>query len=259
MVKTAERISGSDTADNPVFQRHLAAYKHALPYIMGSVAEIGCGEGFGIGLLSPSANDYLAIDKFHSTAVENYSNDPKVHFRQMEVPPFTGLDEDFFDVVVSFQVIEHIKNDREFIKEIWRILKPGGVAVITTPNKAMSLTRNPWHIREYSVSEMNALLGEYFDDYDLLGLYGNEKVMKYYKQNQESVRRITRFDVLNLQYRLPGILLRIPYDILNRMNRNKLKDGNSELVSSIKDADYFFREASEDCLDFFAVLHKSSK
>ena len=60
--------------------------------------------------------------------------------------------------MVTFQVIEHIKRDRDFLKEIYRVLKPGGKLILTTPNKNMSITRNPWHVREYDPKEMHDIL-----------------------------------------------------------------------------------------------------
>ena len=72
----------------------------------------------------------------------------------MNIPPLNGLDDNSFDSIVSFQVIEHIQDDMLFLKEIHRVLKPGGIALLTTPNRRMSLSRNPWHIREYLSDEL---------------------------------------------------------------------------------------------------------
>ena len=49
-----------------------------------------------------------------------------------------------------------------FVKEIYRVLKPGGKLILTTPNKAMTLSRNPWHVREYTNSEMKEILSVSF-------------------------------------------------------------------------------------------------
>ena len=131
-----------------------------------------------------------------------------------------------FDFVITFQVIEHIINDEDFVREIHRVLKKGGKLILTTPNKKMSITRNPWHIREYTIEELQVLLKKYFAAVDANGVFGNEKIMEYYRKNKESVARITRFDIFDLQHRLPRQLLQIPYDILNRLNRKKLLNKN---------------------------------
>ena len=104
--------------------------------------------------------------------------------------------------------------------------------------------------------ELTKLAGEVFDEVDMKGVRGNEKVMAYYEMNKASVRKITRFDVFNLQYRLPSALLRIPYDVLNRLNRNKLKDTDNDLVKSITHEDYLLTDDASEALDLFCILRK---
>ena len=252
-IQTAERVSQSDVSDNFVFQRSYLAYVEAAKLIYGNVLEIGTGSGYGIELLSSKADKFLTIDKFESTVgAEASKTIENVDFRQMNVPPLTGLDNNQFDFVVSFQVIEHIKKDTAFVKEIHRVLKPGGKFIHTTPNKKMSLSRNPWHIREYSVNELADLLTAVFSSVDKKGVFGNDVAMKYYEENKASVRKIMRFDLLNLQYNLPRWMLQIPYDILNRRNRNKLSDAGTH----IKLEDYFVADAKDDCIDLFYIAEK---
>ncbi len=252
-IQTAERVSQSDVSDNFVFQRSYLAYVEAAKLISGNVLEIGTGSGYGIELLSSKADKFLTIDKFESTVgAEASKTIENVDFRQMNVPPLNGLDDNQFDFVVSFQVIEHIKKDTAFVKEIHRVLKPGGKFIHTTPNKKMSLSRNPWHIREYSVNELADLLTAIFSSVDKKGVFGNDVAMKYYEENKASVRKIMRFDLLNLQYNLPRWMLQIPYDILNRRNRNKLSDSGTH----IKLEDYFVADAKDDCIDLFYIAEK---
>jgi len=158
--------------------------------------------------------------------------------------------------VVTFQVIEHIKNDHLFLSEIKRVLKPGGKLLLTTPNIVMSLTRNPCHVREYTLCQMKDLAEKVFSTVEIKGVYGNEKVMAYYDENRRSVRKFTRFDILRLQYIAPRWLLRIPYDLANRMNRNKLMKSNTSLVNKVFTSDFFIETARENCFDFFVVAQK---
>ena len=137
-----------------------------------------------------------------------------------------------------------------------RVLRPGGKFIVTTPNASMSLTRNPWHIREYTAAELRSLLGSEFSSVEALGVSGNARVMEYYEQNRRSVARITRFDILDLQHRLPRRLLQLPYDILNRINRRKLLKANTDLTSSIRMEDYRICPVSDDCFDLFYVAEK---
>ena len=187
-LQTAERVSSHEASDNVIFQRHLVAYNEAAKLIYGNVLEVGSGEGYGIELLASKAERYQAIDKYN-TSVESYAAKfPHVHFQQMNIPPIE-FPENTFDCIVTFQVIEHIEDDAGMVSEMARVLKPGGLLVLTTPNIKMSLTRNPWHVREYTVSQLKGLLQRYFSEVDMKGVYGNQKVMDYYNANKKIGRK----------------------------------------------------------------------
>ena len=216
---TAERSSPQVASDNPIFQRHLFAYEQAKPYIQGQVLEVGSGTGYGIAELAPFAETYAAVDKFHTPVSSEFTN---VRFMQANIPPLPYPDSQF-DTVVSFQVIEHIEDDRTFVSECFRVLKPGGRLIVTTPNNLMSLTRNPWHVREYTAAQLTALFQSYFGEVRMLGIAGNARAMAYFEKNRVFVEKITRFDVFNVQYKLPRRILQIPYDVLNPLNRLALR------------------------------------
>lgn len=255
-VYTTEITSEEIVSDNPIHQRLFKAYVVARDYIRGDVLEVGCGEGRGIGSLLNLTKSFTAVDKLKDVLVGLQKKYPAAKFIGMNIPPLTGLPDNTYDSVISFQVIEHIRNDRLFLEEIHRVLKPGGIALITTPNRQMSLTRNPWHIREYLSDELSALASSIFSNVEMKGIAGNAKVMAYYEQNKKSVSRITRFDFLNLQYHLPAALLRIPYEILNRWNRNKLESNDHGLVMDIKHDDYIVVNNASDALDLLLVVRK---
>lgn len=224
--------------------------------ISGNVLELGCGAGRGMELIAKAADTYTGIDKNSDLLASHRKQYPNFTFLEQNIPPFKGIEDNTFDFVITFQVIEHIEDDGLFIKEIHRVLKPGGKAIITTPNIKMSLTRNPWHIREYTAKELDTLLNKYFNQVDVYGIYGSNAVNEYFERNRASVQKITRFDIFNLQYKLPRKVLQVPYDILNRMNRKKLQKGGSELVSKVTVKDYSMNNEADAGFDFFAVMEK---
>jgi 2-polyprenyl-3-methyl-5-hydroxy-6-metoxy-1,4-benzoquinol methylase len=253
---TTEIASDSLASDNPIHQRLLKAYIAAKPMISGHLLELGCGEGRGVEHLMPQALEYIALDKIQVVIDNLRQKFPGVEFRQAHIPPLPHDLIKRFDTVVSFQVIEHIKDDLRFLKEIYKALKPGGKAIISTPNINYTLSRNPWHVREYTPAQLITLCEKVFDKVEAKGIAGNSKVMEYHAQNRESVQKIMRWDILNLQYRLPAAVLRLPYEILNRMNRNKLQGQANDLVASISHEDYLLVDDPSQALDLFYILHK---
>ena len=250
---TAERVS-LEKSDNFVFQRSLLAYCRAAELVEGDILEIGTGTGYGVEIIAPKAKRFLSIDKQLPQNILQLEN---VEYYDMQVPPI-GFENCSFDSVVSFQVIEHIEEDLEFVHEVARVLRPGGKFVVSTPNAPMSLTRNPWHVREYCADELQNILECNFSKVEVYGVIGNDKVMSYYNKNRQSVRKITRFDFLDLQHRLPRKLLQIPYNVLNRLNRRFLHKKNTELTDSIAMEDYSIvpYESGMQCFDLFFVATK---
>ncbi|MEO9482523.1 MAG: methyltransferase domain-containing protein [Ekhidna sp.] len=254
-VYTTEIASDKIPSDNVIHQRLFSAYHLAKPFLKGNLLELGCGEGRGVELLAPLVDSYLGIDKIRAVIQNLEKKYPEHQFMSGVFPPFP-FEDNSFDSIVTFQVIEHVKQDEQFVREIHRVLKPGGTALITTPNIKMTLSRNPWHEREYTAEGLTALCKKYFDQVEMKGVAGDDKVLEYHERNRASVQKIMRFDFLDLQYKLPARLLRIPYDILNRMNRNKLKEAKDELVKSIAIDNFSLMDQNDRNLDLFCVLTK---
>ena len=250
-IKTAERVS-RDVTDNFVFQRSKLAYVEAAKRVQGRTLEIGTGTGYGIDIIAPCVEHFVTMDKTRSE--ELGAMPANVEFKEGVVPPLPFADESF-DCVVSFQVIEHIERDKEFVREVRRVLKKGGKFIVSTPNRPMSLTRNPWHVREYTAEQFSALLSE-FSAVEAMGVAGNERVWSYYEKNRESVRRITRFDIFRMQWWMPRRVLQIPYDILNRLNRRRLHSENRTLTENISMEDYSLQQVDNKCFDLFYVATK---
>lgn len=255
LLKTAERTNNASFINNYVFQRHVFAYKyvHSCRLTGARVLEVGCGEGYGMAMLSPFTAQYVAVDKKKPVA---YFFESNTSFQYADLPDLSGLPDHSFDTVICFQVIEHIKNDNNLLTEIKRVLKPGGKLLLTTPNRLMSLTRNPFHIREYKPGDIRSLIAAHFSNFTIDGIYGNDIVMDYYNENKKAVKAITRYDILDLQHKLPGYLLRIPYTLLNNFNRFLLLKKMEDVTLNIEFHDFYMQPLRDDCLDYFVTAIK---
>jgi SAM-dependent methyltransferase len=224
---TTEIASDKLISDNPIHQRLLKAYIAAQALIEGDVLEVGCGEGRGIEELIPLADSYIGVDKIGEVIAN-----------------------------LKAKVIEHIKDDKLFLQEIYRMLKPGGKAIISTPNINHTLSRNPWHEREYTPQELIELASGIFDRVEAKGIGGSKKVWEYHEANRKSVQKIMRFDIFDLQHKLPAPILRFPYEILNRLNRNNLYKQQGNTVVDITHNDYPLVQDPGEGLDLFYILWK---
>lgn len=155
-----------------LYLKHKFAYELAARQTDNSqtVLELGCGEGYGSYLLSKTAQKVVAVDIDKNTidkAVIKYGSD-NLSFYQ-----YDGIDLSFlhetFDLIVSFQVIEHVINVEDYLNNIKSLLKPGGKFMITTPNRRYRLAKDqaPWnkfHLREYSEEMLREDVARVFSD-----------------------------------------------------------------------------------------------
>ena len=87
-----------------------------------SLLEVGCGEGRGLELLIEKADAYAGVDKITEVIDRLSAKYPDATMIQGNIPPFIMFEDDTFDCVVTFQVIEHIKDDKQFLQEIQRVI-----------------------------------------------------------------------------------------------------------------------------------------
>lgn len=251
LYQSAERISHTNIVDNVNFQRHLFAYAKAANMISGTVIEIGCGDGYGIKLLIDHCDHYVAIDKNKNPLIEQYTG---IDFFKIVLPRLQTMPSNIFDYAVSFQVIEHIKDDALFLKELRRILKPGGKLLLTTPNALRSVSKNPWHVREYTPSQIEKKIKAVFTQTTISGIYGSNKVEEYLALNKIHVEAIQRYDFLNLRSHLPRWMLKIPYDILNHFQKNRIRQLKG--ADDIDHSDFYIDDLHKNCIDYFVKAVK---
>lgn len=149
--------------ENYWFRRHEAAYHALLPYCAGStVLEAGCGEGYGAGLIASTAARVVAIDYDQPTTEHVARSYPDLGVLRGNLA-FLPIRASSIDVVANFQVIEHLWDQDGFLAECFRVLRPGGRLLCTTPNRLTftpdsDVPLNPFHTRELAPSELDSLL-----------------------------------------------------------------------------------------------------
>lgn len=249
--------SSHDISDNYVYQLSVFSYKSAAGFISGDVLVIGGDCGTGLEILSEAAKTVALVDDREC----NFDMDrtPNVVYRRASFPPFKHIEAGAYNQIIVPDTLERVKDDFAFIREMSRILTPGGRLIISVPNKEMVIARNPWHRREYSVDEITNLLSNSFPIVEGYGVHGNERVMEYYKKNKKAVGIIMAFDVLHMSKWLPSWLLKIPYKFLNRFNRRRMLITNRKLTTSISEDDFSLTRDMSKALELFFVVSNGSQ
>lgn len=186
-----ERPSFEDS-NNVTVQRCFFAYEFAINYIKDKViADIGCADGYGTTFLADYAKEVTGVDYNEETLIiakEKHKHKGNLSFKQSVIPPLPFANESL-DAITSFQFIEHIHGRLEFMKDVYRVLKPGGIFICSTPNAQMSIARNPFHVHEYTFDEMHTEAAKVFNNFTLKGLQGNNIVNNYYEQNAQWAKK----------------------------------------------------------------------
>jgi ubiquinone/menaquinone biosynthesis C-methylase UbiE len=160
-------------SDGSIELQHVHRYAFALPFVVGrSVLDIACGEGYGCDLIGQVAAQVIGID-IDSGAIEmarkRYSR-PNLQFKEGSTSAIP-MDDSSVDVVVSFETLEHLVDQNAFWSEIRRVLKTGGMLVISSPNRDVyneqRTTENPFHKRELTQEELVSELSRRFAHHQL--------------------------------------------------------------------------------------------
>jgi SAM-dependent methyltransferase len=160
---TGERTVPGIVEENYWFRRHEAAYLALRSYCRDAVVlEAGCGEGYGADLLARDARFVAGLDYDALTAAHVARAYPAVRAVRgnLATLPIRGST---VDVVANLQVIEHLWDQAGFLRECFRVLRPGGRLLVTTPNRitfspGRDTPLNPFHTRELAPAELDSLL-----------------------------------------------------------------------------------------------------
>lgn len=162
---TGERMIPKFDKGNLIYNEHITRYKFASQFVKGKIVmDVACGEGYGSHMLIESgAQEVVGID-ISSEAINHARK--KYKTKKLKFITSNALSLPFkdntFDIVVSFETIEHLSDQLKFVKEIKRLLKKNGLAILSTPNSLNSDHINKFHTKELTLKEFVTLIKNHF-------------------------------------------------------------------------------------------------
>jgi SAM-dependent methyltransferase len=160
---TGERTIPDLDIENYWFRRHQVVYRRLAKHCVDrDVLEAGCGEGYGADLIADVARRVVAVDYDEAAVAHVRGRYPRVQVMQANLAKLP-LPDASVDIVVNFQVIEHLWDQAQFVAECARVLRPSGVLMVSTPNRitfspGRDTPINPFHTRELNARELTELL-----------------------------------------------------------------------------------------------------
>jgi SAM-dependent methyltransferase len=161
---TGERLLPEQQRGELVHAQHLARYRFAAQLARDRrVLDAACGEGYGTAMLAAAgAKAAVGVD-IDEAMVEHAREKYGLEFERADV---SGLpfEDGSFDLVVSFETLEHVPDAARTIAELRRVLADGGLLIASTPNSDRYLVDNEFHTREYTEQEFGTLLAPHFSE-----------------------------------------------------------------------------------------------
>lgn len=153
-----------------IYTLHAASYGFAEQFCAERcVVDLGCGSGYGAARIAAIAECVEGVDISAEAVAFAHARYSASNLRFSTVAPDGPLPfpDEMFDVALSFQVIEHVSDEDLYLREASRVLKPGGVLLVITPDRQHRLLPrqkpwNRWHLREYSDRQLAGVVAREF-------------------------------------------------------------------------------------------------
>ena len=247
MKVTGERVSTPAGGFNPTWQRHVAAYALCAPLLpAGRSLDLGCGVGHSHRLLAPRETVGVDIDPRPLAGQER-----ETHVADMRALPFGDAS---FASVLAVQSIEHVPDTERALAEARRVLEPGGVAVLVTPNR-LTFARadeiiDPYHYVEFSPDELRTVCEKAFDSVELRGLFGSARYLDLVAAEHRRLDRLLRWDPLRVRRVIPRSIKKRIYDL--RLGRDRAAENPH--AAAIGPSDFEVRASPlSQALDLVAI------
>jgi|TARA_B100001971_G_scaffold176213_1_gene170152 ubiquinone/menaquinone biosynthesis C-methylase UbiE len=193
---TGERMIPGETPDVFFFE-HLQRYYFIKDLCKNkAVLDVGCGNGYGAMFLANYAKEIVGVD-IDDEAIKNARRSYIKNNLRFFLTEASGskLRNKKFGVICSFEVIEHIKNQKKFLLDAKKLLGKNGVFVISAPNKLIvspnsKKPSNPFHIKEFDYTQFKNFLEKYFKNVEIYGQITKSKlnnlvyIIRYIRNNK---------------------------------------------------------------------------
>lgn len=248
-VVTGERAVTAEGGFNPSWQRHTAEYKLAAPFLPhGKIVDVGCGVGHGTRYLEPRDSVGVDIDP----QVLAGQSRPTVVADMRALPFSAGT----FDGAISVHAIEHVPDPERAIAELRRVVRPGGVACVWTPNRLTfgvpDEIIDPYHYVEFAPDELRALAELAFDRVEIYGLFASDRYMDIHNTERVRLQRLLALDPLKIRKLIPRRIRQRLYDW--QLTRSRATPHPNASAITVDDF-YLCDQNLDECLDVLAVCH----
>ena len=241
-----------------VYLFHVATYDYAVQFCKGArVLDFGCGSGYGTARLAQHAHHVVGVDVAedavaHANARYACGN---LNFQTLSPDGLLPFPDSSFDLVTSFQVIEHVSELQRYVSEARRVLKPDGVFMVVTPDRTRRLfwfqkPWNPWHLTEYDATGLAAVLRAGFSEVTLLGMGGKSSLIDI------ELKRYARMRVLSLPFTLPFVPEALRQRLLKYLSRKRAQHsavGRTPAVESLSAEDVVIGAAVSPSVNVVAL------
>ena len=228
---------------------HTKPYIYAAQFVQNkNVLDCGCGGGYGSDYLAKNgARTVIAIDlsaRAIGRAKRIYKRD-NLQFMVMDVTDLKFKDRTF-DIVISFQVIEHLRDYKKHLLKVKRVLKTGGIFIISTPNKNITSPDRekpvfPFHVKEFYPNELYTLLSNYFGEGKVIGqktvkeAYLKKEIEFRESQRMRIIRLLSSFSIIRMIARLLPLGIK---DFFTRPPKTRIRPEDLEISEKYREDGY---------------------
>ena len=255
-----ERLDAGNPDAHYSLQRSLAAYDFSGRYLSDKIVlDAACGAGHGTNYLSGAPHTVVGLDLSPEAllfAAKQGKRGVRFCCGDLFKIPFRDRS---FDAVLCFQAIEHFERPDPLLYELARVLRRGGILVVSTLNdKKTSHGLNPFHLHEYTFSEFESTLRRVFPASEFFGVFGSPRYLEARRREAHFGQLFLRLDRFGFRNRLPKPVWEGFYTFGTYLvNRWVSRSYSTAKELTVRDFDIQSGNLDE-ALDFIAVCTKES-